>query len=156
IKALVTIIDLPRESELQERLHLGLLPAHVESLRKRRTNVERIVLEDMTRTTLPDDFFDFVVSVEVLEHVEEDARFIQQVYRVLKPGGVFMMTTPNGDWVKNTNPDHKRHYTRVQLLRLLSAKFSVAKVEYAIRGGVFRRYGMQAWSVRAPLRTVRS
>lgn len=156
VPAFVTILDLPRESELQQQLHLGLLPSHIENLRTRRSNIERVVLEDMTRCTLPDNLFDLVVSVEVLEHVEEDASFIRQVHRVLKPGGTFLMTTPNGDFVKNTNPDHKRHYTFAQLHRLLASEFTGVQIEYAIRGGKFRRYGLKSWSPGKPLQTAMS
>ncbi len=156
VPALVTILDLPRESELQQQLNLGLLPSQIETLRSRRSNIERVVLEDMTRCSLPDNLFDVVVSVEVLEHVEQDANFIRQVHRVLKPGGAFLMTTPNGDFVKNNNPDHKRHYTFVQLHRLLASEFMGVQIEYAIRGGSFRRYGLKSWSPGKPLQTAMS
>ena len=43
--------------------------------------------------------FDIVVSSEVLEHMDEPARGIKEVTRVLKPDGVFVMTTPNRLWL---------------------------------------------------------
>ena len=94
------------------------------------------------------------MAVEVLEHVERDRDFVQEVHRVLKNGGVFLMTTPNGDSVANTNPDHKRHYTRCQLIELLSSCFGQVEVEYAIKGGVFRRWGLRPWSPKRPFRTL--
>ena len=66
------------------------------------------------------------------------------------------MTTPNGDFVKNTNPDHKRHYKREELYSLLSRHFPDVEVEYAIQGGVFRTLGLKGWSVRRPIRTIKS
>jgi asparagine synthase (glutamine-hydrolysing) len=96
---------------------------------------------------------DCAVAVEVLEHVDEDARFVSEVHRVLKPGGAFLMTTPNGDAVANTNPDHRRHYSREQLHGLLAARFDRVEVDYAIRGGMSRRLGLTSWSARHPLRT---
>jgi SAM-dependent methyltransferase len=110
----------------------------------------------MTRSALPDASFDYALAVEVLEHVDEDEAFVHQVHRVLKPGGVFLMTTPNGDAVANTNPDHRRHYTREQLRRLLAGRFAAVEVDYAIAGGVFRRLGLRSWSPRHPLRTALS
>jgi len=152
----VTIIDLPRETELQRRLNLGISVEKTDDIRRRRSNVREIVLGDMTRTPFPDCSFDVVVSVEVLEHVEEDERFVYQTQRVLKPGGVFLMTTPNGDYCRNTNPDHKRHYTREQLQGLLARHFDGVEVDYAIRGGKFHSLGLKSWSVRKPRQTLLS
>lgn len=156
LPARITIIDLPRQSELQEQLKLGISDAINEQTRRRRSNIDEIVFGDMTRSDLPDESYDLVVAVEVLEHVEKDALFVSEVYRVLKPGGAFVMTTPNGDWVENKNPDHKRHYQHQQLAELLSGKFESVSVEYAIRGGRYRKYGLKSWSVRKPVRTALS
>jgi SAM-dependent methyltransferase len=152
----VTIIDLPREKELQRQLNLGIPAEKTDEIQRRRSNVHKIVLGDMTRAPFPDHSFDMVVSVEVLEHVEEDERFVYHTHRVLKPGGVFLMTTPNGDYCRNTNPDHKRHYTREQLKRLLAAHFDQVEVDYAIRGGKFHGLGLKSWSVRKPAQTLLS
>src|SRR5262245_30537546 len=152
----VTIIDLPRENELQRRLNLGIPVEKMDEIRRRRSNVRKIVLGDMTQAPFPDRSFDVVVSVEVLEHVEEDERFVYHASRVLKPGGVFLMTTPNGDYCRNTNPDHKRHYTREQLRRLLATHFDRVEVDYAIRGGKAHGLGLKSWSVRKPTQTLLS
>lgn len=42
-----------------------------------------------------DDQFDVVTMIEVLEHVADVDRTIANVFRVLKPGGRFLITTPN-------------------------------------------------------------
>lgn len=39
--------------------------------------------------------FDVVLCQEVIEHIENPWRLFRQVYRVLKPGGLMMVTTPN-------------------------------------------------------------
>ena len=152
----ITISDLPRESDVQKMLHLGINSAIVNQTRARRSNVEDVVYDDMSHSKLPDATFGCVVSVEVLEHVEEDDAFVRHVSRVLKPGGVFLMTTPNGDSVKHDNPDHKRHYTRHQLRELLERHFRSVDIEYAILGGRYRRWGLKSWSPRNPVTTVKS
>lgn len=40
-----------------------------------------------------DDTFDFVWSMESGEHMPDKEKFIQECYRVLKPGGIFLMAT---------------------------------------------------------------
>jgi SAM-dependent methyltransferase len=156
VPAEVTISDLPRESAIQKQLHLGIDdPIRAQTL-ARRSNVRRVLYDDMTRSALADASFDLVVAVEVLEHVEEDAAFVRHAHRLLKPGGVFLMTTPNGDFVPNTNPDHKRHYTRRQLLERVGAFFPEVRVTYAIRAGRWRNLGLKSWSPRHPVRTALS
>jgi SAM-dependent methyltransferase len=152
--ARITITDLPRTTPVQQQLYLGLTDPMAAQVLARRSNVEQILFDDMTRSALADESFECVVAVEVLEHVEQDRLFIEQVRRVLKPGGVFLMTTPNGDYLANPNPDHKRHYTRQQLSDLLSACFEDVQVQYAIRGGRFRKWGLRSWSVKHPLQTL--
>lgn len=153
VPASITITDLLRRTALQEQLHLGVNWQMVQQTRKRRTNMQHIVIDDMTQSAVVSSTFDCVVAVEVLEHVEADDLFLQEVARVLKPGGAFFMTTPNGDFVRNTNPDHIRHYRRHELLRLLAQYFAEVDLFYAVRSGKFYKRGLRPWSIRRPWRT---
>lgn len=156
VPADITITDLPRTTEIQSKLNLGIHDRIVQQIYARRSNVCRILYDDMTCSSLPDNSFDCVLAIEVLEHVEKDDLFIEQVYRVLKPGGIFLMTTPNGDFVSNTNPDHVRHYTKEQLTAKLSRCFVDVQVEYAIRDGFFYERSQKSWSVKKPFQTILS
>lgn len=42
-----------------------------------------------------DDYFDAVYAIEVLEHTSRPYDFIVEAYRVLKPGGVLIISVPN-------------------------------------------------------------
>jgi SAM-dependent methyltransferase len=157
LPAAVTVSDLPRTSEVQNQLNLGTNDQINELTRSRRSNVKATVYDDMTRTNLPANSYDVVVAVEVLEHVEEDVCFVQNVARILRPGGWFVMTTPNGDATPVPhNTDHKRHYRREQLRGLLAAHFEPVEVHYAIKASRFRSWGLKSWSLRRPIQTVRS
>lgn len=46
-----------------------------------------------------DDHFDIVISVDFLEHIENPQRVIQEISRVLKPGGLFFYHTFNRNWI---------------------------------------------------------
>jgi len=41
--------------------------------------------------------FDLALSVDVMEHIEEDERVFRNIGRALQPGGLFIMTTPYND-----------------------------------------------------------
>ena len=57
--------------------------------------LDRAVLIQNGRLPLSDETFDLALSDYVLEHVENPAQFLAEVYRVLKPGGHFFFRTPN-------------------------------------------------------------
>jgi SAM-dependent methyltransferase len=154
VRGRVTITDLPRVSDVQHRLHLGITPSIARQTLRRRSNIAAVVVDDMTCSSQPTASVDCVVAVEVLEHVAEDRRFIREVARVLRPGGVFLMTTPNGEFIPNTNPDHCRHYTRSQLHDLLCEAFAEVQVDYAVRAGRLADWGRWSFSARRPLRTL--
>ena len=45
----------------------------------------------------PDDSFDVVVSKEVIEHLINPLDLLRQAYRLLRPGGILVLSTPNKD-----------------------------------------------------------
>lgn len=49
----------------------------------------------VTRMPFDDKSFDIVLSTEVIEHVEDPVDAIQELFRVVKPNGYIVLTTPN-------------------------------------------------------------
>ncbi|MCW5911994.1 MAG: class I SAM-dependent methyltransferase [Cyclobacteriaceae bacterium] len=70
-----------------------------------------------------DNTFDAVVSFQVIEHIENDGLFLEEINRVLKPGGVALLTTPNRPLSLSRNPWHVREYTADELTRLAQKYF---------------------------------
>jgi O-antigen biosynthesis protein len=72
--------------------------------------------------------FDGIVSVEVIEHIPEPARYLSEVRRVLRPNGIFMLTTPNRLRSSLTPgslwPEHLREYSPEELESILKCYFS--------------------------------
>ncbi len=66
-----------------------------------------------------DNSFDFVISFQVIEHIEDDELFVKEAMRVLKPGGKFILTTPNIKMSITRNPWHVREYTAAELTEML-------------------------------------
>lgn len=72
---------------------------------------------------LPSNSFDVVISFQVIEHVRRDIELVREVHRVLRPGGKFIVTTPNALMSLSRNPWHVREYTADQFLGLLECTF---------------------------------
>ena len=93
--------------------------------------------------------FDTVVSFQVIEHIEKDIEFINEVSRVMRAGGQFIVSTPNAPMSLTRNPWHVREYNADELRNLLECHFS--KVEaYGVVGNekVMEYYRKNRQSVR--------
>jgi SAM-dependent methyltransferase len=56
----------------------------------------KCVKVDVTREfPFPDNSFDLVIAVEVSEHILDHEMFFSELSRILKPGGRFLLSTPN-------------------------------------------------------------
>lgn len=83
---------------------------------------------EFRRATVPplpfaDGSFDCVISFQVIEHIRRDADLVREVHRVLRPGGRFILTTPNAPMSLTRNPWHVREYTAGELAALLVGPF---------------------------------
>jgi 2-polyprenyl-3-methyl-5-hydroxy-6-metoxy-1,4-benzoquinol methylase len=65
----------------------------------------QFLLGDVETDPVPNPFqaesFDVVVSTEVIEHVYHPRRLIQNAFRLLKPSGHFIISTPYHGYLKN-------------------------------------------------------
>lgn len=160
LKADITLLDVPQESETQEQLHLGFTTDIPTFIKTKRSNISDIIIQDMTKSTLTNESYDAVISVEVIEHVEEDDLFVKNIANVVKTGGWVYFTTPNGDFIKNEgpgkNPDHVRHYTKEGLQQLLEKYFDKVNVHYAVSTGKYRVWGLQSFRKENPLTIIKS
>jgi len=50
--------------------------------------------EDLERQTFSDEYFDLVITQDVMEHVFDATAAFREIHRTLKPGGVHIFTTP--------------------------------------------------------------
>lgn len=101
------------------------LDDHAESLAiaRKKLGMERVLEGVCTALPFPDDSIDAITALDVLEHVEHDDIAIQEFARVLKPGGVLVVTVPAmpalwSDW--DVVLHHHRRYTKRTLHALLA------------------------------------
>jgi O-antigen biosynthesis protein len=75
-----------------------------------------------------DGSFDAVVAFEMIEHVAEHEQVLAEIARVLGPGGLLIMSTPErraySDDRDFVNPFHERELTQEEFTALLSSHFS--------------------------------
>lgn len=64
---------------------------------------DRIICGDINhKTPYPDEFFDFIYGLHVFEHLENEATdALEEIYRILKPGGYLLAVIPTSDISEN-------------------------------------------------------
>ena len=93
---------------------------------------------DIQRMTCPSDRFDAALCIQVLDDLPEPQRAVNELFRVLKPGGSLFLTAPMSGRVHN-EPYHFFHFSRNGLeLMFKNAGFEVVSI--TPRGGIFWYY----------------
>ena len=97
-----------------------------------------------------DDTFDFVWSMESGEHMPDKAKFLQECYRVLKPGGTFLMATwchrPITPATGELTTDEKQHLAEIYRVYCLPYVISLPEYEAIARSLCFQNIGTADWS----------
>lgn len=91
-----------------------------------------VLLGDGLGLPFADESFDIVTSFETLEHLHERPAFLSELRRVLKTGGLLVLSTPNANYSmpvngKPTNPFHIFEYKPEELQEELEAQFKLEK-----------------------------
>ena len=105
------------------------------------------VKADICDLPFPDNEFDFILCNHVLEHIPNDTKAMQEIYRILKPGGTAVLQIPQDLSREKTfeddsitekkerekifgQYDHVRVYGRDYFEKLRSIGFKVDEVDY--------------------------
>jgi len=84
---------------------------------------------DATDTGYGDASFDLITSMETIEHVDDVDGYLNEMYRLLRPGGRFVISTPqNSSGEIPLIPSHLREYSLEAFKSLLSKDFEVEKI----------------------------
>ncbi len=73
---------------------IDITPVAIESAKERVSGVH-FSLSDLGKVEYPDNFFDVVICTEVIEHIPDYRKTIEELKRVLKKGGLLILTFPN-------------------------------------------------------------
>jgi SAM-dependent methyltransferase len=111
--------------ELRRIPHLRLTGSEIylAGLRYARTALPDVEFIQLDATKMPfRQEFDVVGAFDVLEHIKEDEDAMRGVHQALKPGGVFVVTVPQYQWMWSRLDElvrHKRRYGRSGLVSKL-------------------------------------
>jgi SAM-dependent methyltransferase len=124
-------------------------------LRYARRYDRSLVLASGFQIPFPDASFPCVVCSQVIEHVPKDSGILEELHRVLGPGGRLILGTPDYDrwqWVVTEKlyglaapggyaDEHISHYSRDELVALFTSKgYSLEDVRYILSGELIRAF----------------
>lgn len=100
--------------------------------RKRGVNIRQ---SDFVNDPLPysDDAFDVVLALDLLEHIPNDTQVLKEMERVLKPGGIAVVTVPAYQWLFNYWDEmlgHQRRYTTKSFQKIISKNLKTKHLGY--------------------------
>lgn len=81
---------------------------------------------DLTDVSCENNYFDFIICFHILEHIPEDIKAMQELYRIIKPNGLVFIQTPfkKGEIYENpsvsTPEGRKKHFGQEDHVRIYS------------------------------------
>jgi 2-polyprenyl-3-methyl-5-hydroxy-6-metoxy-1,4-benzoquinol methylase len=103
-----------------------------------RRGLTHLALQDLSKDQSRENqfgkIFDFIMMLDVLEHIEEDIRCLSTISNWLTEGGYLFLTVPAYQWLwsgEDYVSHHIRRYTRKQLEGIVQkAGFVIEKISY--------------------------
>jgi SAM-dependent methyltransferase len=122
--------------EMQRHCQVLVLDDHEEALELLRLSFpdERVIALTNGSVPLPDASIDYLTALDVLEHIENDVEAVRGFHRLLKPGGVVLVTVPASMvlwsyW--DVSLHHFRRYSRAGLKTIFTVeKWDIVHVNY--------------------------
>jgi len=132
--------------DVDNMVAIDLSQIRLERVKNNIANVKTICSDVCDVKELKDNQLDLVICSQVIEHVDDDKKLLNEIYRVLKPGGFLYISSVvkkwygwyfyrcNGKWV--VDPTHLREYSstkefcdllRDNRLKILEQKLSLFK-----------------------------
>jgi SAM-dependent methyltransferase len=112
------------ESEATEVVGVDLAASVLDSVRAEMPENVELLEGDLTQLELEDGRFDLVVCFEVIEHFRDPQVVLDHLVRVLAPGGVLLVSSPNRGVYPGGNPHHHHEFKPQELEADLQRRLS--------------------------------
>jgi SAM-dependent methyltransferase len=113
------MVELARHGEITG---IELSPTSVRLARAR--NCGEVLEGSVLDLPFPEGAFDLVVSLDVIEHLQDDAGALRELRRVTRPGGALLVTVPAYQWLWSGHDEVNHHHRRYNRRTLLAAAVS--------------------------------
>jgi SAM-dependent methyltransferase len=100
----------------------------LESVRGEMPQGVELRVGDLTALDIADDQFDLIVCFEVIEHFEDPDIVLDELARVLAPGGALLVSSPNRGVYPPGNPHHHHEFTPDELTSALGTRFTAVQL----------------------------
>lgn len=87
-----------------------------------------VVTGDLLALDFPDDSFDAAVCFETIEHLRSPEQGLGELRRVVRPGGVLLVSSPNPDVYPRGNPHHLQELRPDELRQMVQEQFGAVGV----------------------------
>ena len=144
---------------IERVIAVDISKASLDTVKKISSKILCILADTCKLDMLDDSSLDLVISTQVIEHIEDENKFIEEVYRILKQGGFFYLSTVykkwyawyfyrcNGRWT--LDPTHLREYNDEDtfLNKLKTYNFQILANKktmhwFPVTDFIFKRIGM--------------
>jgi len=102
----------------------------------RQRSLHRLVQGDGSKLPLRDGQFDAIIGLDIFEHIEDDVAAFAEAYRVLRPGGILVMSVPAFRSLWGPHDVALMHHRRYRVpevrRRLEDAGFVIRRATYSV------------------------
>ena len=84
-----------------------------------------VVRGNLVQTGFADATFDLITSLQTIEHLWEQPRFVSECARILAPDGILVLSTPNRLTFPSGNWYHTRELTAAEFVELTEPDFGI-------------------------------
>ena len=107
---------------------------------RERYGLDKLLGDEITESLdFPDEYFDYVTMLAVIEHLQNPELLIREIHRVLKPNGKFIFTTPRREaemfiklYAKDIDKEHAIYFDYNKVKELANDLFEIIGFKYFV------------------------